>query len=97
MRTGHDLAQCAGRRAWLSRCGASVNEIYCIVRGLLRVVLLDARGNGHSTRVAERVAQALLQGEGTVVVVALNKLLSEAPRTAPRSLMLRNAKHLGSA
>lgn len=48
-------------------------------------------------RVAERGVKALMKGEGTVVVGALNKLLSEAPRTAPRNLMLRIAKHLGSS
>lgn len=51
---------------------------------------MDAR------RVAERGVRALMRGEGTVVVGALNKLLSEAPRTAPRAVMLRIARFLGS-
>lgn len=40
------------RRAYLSRAGERVDEVYYIVRGLLRVVLVAANGAEHTTHLA---------------------------------------------
>ena len=46
--------------------------------------------------IAARGDEALLKGEGTVVVGPRNQLIAQTPRFTPRDLMVRITGHLSS-